>query len=120
MPPDASPEALLTRIRELVTDDLVGTRHLAAEAAARYPRHAGLRSAQRVLEKGRAGVVPDQRDVSRDEEFRWLSNPPDWARGKWVALDGATVVASADTLDEVVKALRSRRLSPPPLVHLVD
>jgi hypothetical protein len=120
MPPDAAPEALLARIRELVTDDFLGARQLAIEAAARFPRHAGLRAVRRVLAEGRATVAPGQRDVGRVEEYRWLSDPPDWARGKWVALAGATVVASADTLDEVVKAVQSRRLSPPPLVHRVD
>jgi hypothetical protein len=114
------PEALLARIRELVTDDFVGARLLAREAAARFPQHAGLRNARRVLDEGRATVVPDHRDVTRDEEFRWLSNPPQWARGKWVALDGGSLVAAADSLDELASALESRQLPTPPLVHLVD
>jgi hypothetical protein len=111
---------LLARIRDLVTDDFLGARELAIEAAECFPEHIGLRKARRVLAEGGSAVVPGHRDVNRDAEFRWLRDPPEWARGKWVALAGATVVASADTLDEVVRIVHSRQLPVPPLVHLVD
>lgn len=114
------PEVLVKGIRELITDDLAGARRLAREAVTRYPGHAGLQAAQRVLNEGAAKAVPGVQGVSRKEEFRWLRNPPASARGKWVALVGASMVGAADTLEELAMTLRSSRLAKPPLVHRVD
>ncbi len=59
-------------------------------------------------------------EPSTDEEFEWLRSPPQWARGKWVALLGSEAIASADTLAELVEALKPMELPRQPLVHHID
>ncbi len=56
----------------------------------------------------------------RAEELEWLRNPPESVRGKWVALVGKEVVATADALAEVMESLKSMTLPKTPLVHRID
>ena len=56
----------------------------------------------------------------RTEELEWLRDPPESARGKWVALVGNQVVATAEALAEVMESLKSMNLPKTPLVHRVD
>ncbi len=116
-PPDALPEEVLERIRTLVTDHSIEARRLAVEAAARFPEHAGIQSAKRILNDGEATVAPGGPEPSTTEEFNWLRQPPESARGKWVALVGSEMVASADTLAELTACLRLQEPAKPALVH---
>jgi hypothetical protein len=56
----------------------------------------------------------------RSEEFEWLRNPPESARGKWVALVGGEMIAAGEALADVLELLKSMDLPKSPLVHRVD
>jgi hypothetical protein len=49
------------------------------------------------------------------EEYAWLRDPPDAYRGRWVALIGSSVVAAAQTPEELRLAIPAD-LEQPPLV----
>ncbi len=56
----------------------------------------------------------------RSAEFRWLDSNSDRFRGRWVALLGERLVASADSLKELLVELKPMTLEGKPLVHHVD
>lgn len=92
---------------------------LAQEAGAQFPEHPDIRTMNRGLNGGISGTSPAA-GHSRREEFAWLRNPPQSARGKLVALVGSEMVASADTMSELKAALKLIRLPKMPLVHRID
>jgi len=114
---DADPEAVLRRIRALVTDHLFAARRLASEAAERFPQHSGIRNAHRILNGGKATVSSSGPEPARDEEIEWLRNPPESVRGRWVGLLGRKLVGTADTLAELIELLRMQNLETRALVH---
>ncbi len=73
----------------------------------------------RALNKRVASTSPAG-DHSRKEEFAWLRNPPESARGRLVALIDGEMVASAQTMSELTAALKAMNLSKMPLVHRVE
>lgn len=120
---DISPEAAIEKILALLGGgSYLVARQLAREAIRRFPEHAGVRRIAGVFEpRGKATVRPDgPRQPDRREEFDWLRDPPASARGKWVALVGAEVVAADESLAELERKLRSLELAKRPLVHRVD
>ena len=120
VPPDAQADEILYRIRTLLTDQSIAARRLAIEGAARFPEHEGLQNARRILVDGKAKVGSGDPEPSTKEEFDWLRSPPQSVRGKWVALVGDKLVASAETLAKLTDALRSKKLPKPALVHRID
>jgi hypothetical protein len=120
IPSDAQPDEILDRIRALLTDHSLLARRLAEEAAARFPEHAGIRQAKRILNDGKATVGSGGPEPGTADEFDWLRHPPESARGKWVALVGREMVAAADTLAELMGDLRSQKLPKPALVHRIE
>ena len=120
IPPDAQPDEILDRIRVLLTDHSLLARRLAVEAAARFPEHAGIQQAKRILNDGKATVGSGGPEPSTAAEFAWLRHPPESARGKWVALVGREMIAAADTLAELTDFLRSQKLAKPALVHRIE
>lgn len=61
-----------------------------------------------------------KRDVDRSAEFRWLDLNGARFRGKWVALLGEELVASAETLRELLVQIKAVPQEGKPLVHHVD
>ena len=59
----------------------------------------------------------DVRDVDRSAEFHWLKTKAAEYQGKWVALVGENLVASTDTLKELLARLAELRLEQKPLIH---
>lgn len=105
---DTPPEAILDEIRSLIsTGNVLAARELTTEAVANFPEDAELRNAKRILCDGKSYTVPGKPEPSRRPEFEWLRDPPECYRGKWVALVGREVVASGDTLKEVLASLPS-------------
>lgn len=121
LPPEAEPGAVVEEILgHLGKDQYQTARRLAAEALARFPEHPRVQNAWRIFDKRANAVRGQGNEPSRSEEFDWLKSPPESARGKWVALVGKEMVAAADTLAELVEALKSLSLPKPPLVHQLD
>jgi hypothetical protein len=59
----------------------------------------------------------DKRDVDRTAEFRWLKTHAASHQGKWVALVGENLVASSDSLKELLAQLARLRFERQPLIH---
>lgn len=56
-------------------------------------------------------------DVDRSPEFGWLNRHEAEYQGKWVALVGEDLVASSDTLKELLAELAQQRFERKPLIH---
>lgn len=59
----------------------------------------------------------DERDVDRSAEFRWLKMHAANYQGKWVALVEESLVASSDSLRELLSKLDLLRFERQPLIH---
>lgn len=118
--PDAAPDAVLEEIRTHLGEGRYrSAQRLAAEAGARFPDHPGLGTLNHGLNEWRVSTQPAN-GHNRTEEFAWLRNPPESARGKLVALVGSEMVAAADTMAELTALLKPMNLSKIPLVHRID
>jgi len=114
------PESLQASILSLIErEDVAGARQLAAEAVALFPGHSALEQMQRFLRPGRV-VRSSAREPDRNRAFARLSQEAPKLRGRWVALSEDDVVASAETLKELLAVVQPMALDHPPLVHFVE
>ncbi len=115
------PDAIVDEILQLLGQDRFRTaRRLAAEAATRFPEHQRVQRVVRLFDTSSHAVRLPGNEPSRSEEFEWLRKLPEAVHGKWVALVGKKLVATADSLPELVKSLSSLTLPKTPLVHHID
>lgn len=119
---DADPDAIVQRILGMLSRDRFRqARDLAQEAVTRFPENPRICRAWSLFDpRNKAKPSNMGTQPSTDEEFGWLKDPPEWARGKWVALIGSEAVASADTLDELMELVGSRKDSTAPLAVRID
>jgi len=61
--------------------------------------------------------LSDRRDVDRTPEFRWLDTHEVEYQGKWVALVEDELVASSDTLKELLVQIDQLQFARRPLIH---
>jgi len=103
------------RIRALIEDDhVVQARALITEALEANPQDAELLGLQEVLKPPRARPR-EITDVDRSEEFEWILANRDAYRGRWVAVQGAELVADAASFAELQSLIKD--LTSVPLVH---
>ena len=108
-----------TFIRSLMEADRVfAARHLTEAALRESPRDASLAALSRALAPAEVRAS-ETRDVDRTREYRWLKENAVAYRGKWVALDGDTLLAQGDSLAELLACLKERGTVKPPLVHRI-
>jgi len=114
---DEAPEKVLENIRSLLGQGCYkAAQRLAKEAAKRFPKHDGVAVMNRALNEWKASTSPGS-GVDRSEEREWMRQPPpESLRGKVIALVGKDVVASADTMTELARHLRTMELAKRPLV----
>lgn len=62
----------------------------------------------------------ERRDVDRSQEYRWLRTEGRKYHGRWVALEGDRLLASAPSLRELREALKATPLPRAPLLHRID
>jgi hypothetical protein len=62
-------------------------------------------------------TLSDERDVDRTPEYNWINTQADAYQGKWVALVGEDLVASSDSLKELLAKLDQLRFEREPLIH---
>ncbi len=117
---ECAPEVLLSEIRrQLESGEIRKAERLASDAARRHPAHAEIRDLHRILNRGRSAARPGTgRDMR--SEYEWLRDPPKRYRGRWVALIGDAVVASARTLQELQESLPSDLGQTPLAVEIGD
>ncbi len=115
--PDARPEDVFALLRSLIeTDQINRARRLTREAAERFPGNDKIRLAKRILADAKA--TPNRyAQPTATAEIEWLANPPEEARGKWVALIGSDLVGTADSADELRRSLRGRSFEHYPVVQ---
>lgn len=116
----AGPEVLLESIRSLIEkEDVAGARQLAAEAIALFPDDPAVQQAHRFFRPRRvapsAALAPD-----RSRAFARLATEAPALQGRWVALSEEDVIASADTLKELLAIVEPIELAFPALVHFVE
>ena len=118
--PEAAVQPFVMAVRELIETEQISTARHMLDAAPAYvlgdPLVARLRSvlAPPVVKR------LQKRDVDRSQEYEWLRAHGREYRGRWVALSGGNLVASALTLQELQQQLRSTHVLHPPLLHRVD
>lgn len=106
------------RIRELIEDDsVVQARALISEALEASPKDPELLSLAKVLEPPR-GRPRSITDADRTREFEWIRANRDAYRGRWIAVQGAELVADAPSFAELQSRIKD--LSSLPLVHRID
>lgn len=115
----SQPQEIVEAVGELLSiGRLTLARRLVERALERSPDHAELNRLNRFLDLSEAKPNPTV-EPSTEDEIAWLSDPPDSARGRWVALVGRQVVAMTDSIRELKVALRSLDLNQKPLIHRV-
>ncbi len=96
---------------------LVQARAMVQEALEQHPQDPELLSLREVLSPPR-GRPRSIIDADRSEEFEWITTNRDSYRGRWVAVDGNSLVAEAHSFAELQSRLRN--LAGTPLVHRID
>jgi hypothetical protein len=107
-------------IRSLLEqENTAGARKLAAEAAAMFPDDPQLKQAHHVFRPYK--VTPSSARIpNRRRAFARLDEEAPRLRGRWVALSEDDVVASAETLKELLALVEPMGLKYPPLVHFIE
>lgn len=120
--PQEEPRSYVERIRELVEQERIGAaRALVAEAVAMRVREEGLEQWQRVLAPAKVlglGLIPNEPDRSSEE--LWLARNAGSYRGRWVALDGDTLLAHAATFTELAEEIDRIKPARSPLAFRFD
>jgi hypothetical protein len=115
---DALP--FLVALRELIQAERLKTAREMLKAAPvhilRNPQVAKLRS---VLAPPVVRRV-ERQDVDRGSEYEWLRKEGHNYRGRWVAVEGDHLLATAASLRELRDYLRTMTPTRPPLLHRVD
>jgi len=107
----------LALVRSLVEGDKIeAARKLLAVALRRAPAARELLKVADVLAPARVESV-SRTDRERSQEYSWLKRNAAAYAGRWVAVDGEQLVASASTLKELLEQIRQLNRSHPPLVH---
>jgi hypothetical protein len=119
-PVAADPESWMDAIRSLVGEqDLEGAKQLAAEAVALFPDHPEIRQAHHVFRPYKASRSPVL-EPDRRRAFARLKELAPGLRGLWVALSEDDVIASAETLKELLAIIEPIKMAYPALVHFIE
>jgi hypothetical protein len=103
------------QIRSLLAEGQIWqAQELLKSAGDRVPADSQLRE---VLGPARVLGKSPARDFDRRAEFHWLKTNWEAYEGKWVALVGEDLVASTETLKELLARLAELRLEREPLIH---
>lgn len=110
----------LERIRTLLSKGLLrDARSSISEALKKFPRDESLYALAGLAAPRKATRIA-VRFPRRDQEFGWLDEHREGYKGKWVALLGNDLIASADTMKQVLDAVAQKNIEGAPLVHKVE
>jgi hypothetical protein len=120
LPVEADRESWMEAIRSRVSQqDLEGAKQIAAEAAALFPDDPEIQKTHHVFRPykvSRSSVLtPDRRRA-----FARLKELAPGLRGLWVALSEDDIIASAETLKELLAVIEPIKLASPALVHFIE
>lgn len=117
LPP--TPAVELNRIRALLSEGLLrDARTVVAEAQRRFPNNEALYALSKLTAPSKA-TRSAVRFPRREEELRWLDKHREQYKGRWVALLGNELIASADTMKQLLDAVTAKNIEGSPLIHKV-
>jgi hypothetical protein len=117
LPSQESPEVVERQIRSLLMEGrILDAQDLLAAVGPDVPIHPKLRE---VLAPPKIRTV-DERGPSRKADFEWLRANGSRYLGRWVALEGGNLVASASSLRKLRELLKALPEVTNPLVHRID
>jgi hypothetical protein len=119
-PVAADPESMLDSVRSLIEqENVAGAKELAAEVAALFPDYPPAQQMHhffRPYKVSRSAVL----EPDRSRAFARLKEKAPGLRGLWVALSEDDVVASSESLKELLSIVQPMGLAFPPLVHFIE
>ncbi len=114
-----TPAVDLNRIRALLSEGLLrDARTVVAEALRRFPNNEALYALSKLTAPSKA-IRSAVRFPRREEELRWLDEHRELYKGRWVALLGNELIASADTMKQLLDAVAAKNIEGSPLIHKV-
>ena len=117
---EANPEVWMDAIRSRVSEqDLEGAKQIAAEAAALFPDHPEIQKTNHVFRPYKVSRSPVL-EPDRSRAFARLKELAPGLRGLWVALSEDDVIASAETLKELLAIIEPIKMAYPALVHFIE
>ena len=118
--PAADARAILATLRHLVEREQLPAARALLDAAPLSVLSDPLVAKLRALLAPPTVARVRRHDVDRRSEYEWLRAEGQKYRGRWGALDGDTLIASAPSLRELREHLRNQPATRPPLLHRVD
>jgi hypothetical protein len=120
--PDPDTRSYAERIRELVEQDYVGAaRRLVAEAVEHGEQDEEFLKWQRALAPAVSRISRNQElDSDPMPDMSWIRQHRGEYRGRWVALLEGKLLASSQSLDEVVSQLEKNPVGRRVLFHYID
>jgi hypothetical protein len=112
--------SFLVAIRGLVqSDQLAAARRLLGATPIWIRSDPGFADLRLLLSPPAVRTVRKQ-DVDRAQDYAWLRTEAHKHRGRWVALSEGSLLATARTLVELQRILRTVASGTPPLLHRID
>jgi hypothetical protein len=114
-----TPAVELNRIRALLSEGLLrDARTVVAEALRRFPNNEALYALSKLTAPSKAALSA-VRFPRREDELRWLEEHRNQYKRRWVALLGNELIASADTMKQLLDAVAAKNIEGSPLIHKV-
>lgn len=113
------PTLELERIRDFLAEGLFNDARAAiAQARKVFPSDESLAALSKLTALQSATRVATQFQ-SKQQEFRWLEEHRTEYLGRWVALRGHELLASGETMKQVLDAIAAKGIDGAPLIHKV-
>ena len=114
-----TPAGDLNRIRTLLSEGLLRDAHtVVTEALRRFPNNEALYALSKLTAPSKA-IRSAVRFPRRVEELRWIDEHREQYKGRWVALLGNELIASAGTMKQLLDAVATKNIEGSPLIHKV-
>jgi hypothetical protein len=108
-PEERTPESFLEEMERIFNSGtLRGAREVAEQGLALYPDHPELRQAHYALRPFEVRSNPRFKIADPSASYDWIKNNSGKYRGQWVALSNGELVAAANSLDQILQAVRDR------------
>jgi hypothetical protein len=108
-PGERTPESFLEEIEEILNSGtLQGAREVAEQGLVLYPDHPELRQAHHALRPFEVRINPRFKISDPSASYEWIKSNSGKYRGQWVALANGELVAVANSLDQILQAVRDR------------
>jgi hypothetical protein len=108
-PEGRTPESFLEEMERIFNSGtLRGAREVAEHGLALYPNHPELRQAYHALRPFEVRINPHFKISDPRASYEWIKSNSGKFPGQWVALANGELVAVANSLDQILQAVRDR------------